>query len=70
MLRKSDITLPFNQMAISLAYVVIPISVGILINKFLPKVAAIMKKFQRIAIPIFIILVLSFGWYPFILMNS
>ena len=33
----SDIKLPFQNMAITLAMLVIPLSLGILVNRFLPK---------------------------------
>ena len=63
MLRETNIELPFSRMATSLAYVAIPVCVGLLINRFLPKLAEVLRKFQRVFIPIFILFLLTMGWY-------
>ena len=43
-------TLPFGNMALTLTYITIPVVVGLLINRFLPKVGKIILKVQKPAV--------------------
>ena len=56
-----DIVLPFSNMAITLTYIVIPVCVGIVINRFLPKVGKVILKLQKWMIVITIAFLKIFG---------
>ncbi|XP_067943394.1 ileal sodium/bile acid cotransporter-like [Watersipora subatra] len=60
---ESTITIPFDQMALALTYIVIPIGIGLLIKRFLPKVAKVIKKGQTAAIVLTVLFAIGMGTY-------
>ena len=56
-----DIVLPFSDMALTLTYIIVPVGVGLVINKFLPKVGKVILKLQKWMIAVTICFVISMG---------
>ena len=54
-------TIPFANMALTLTYITVPLIVGLLLNKFLPKAAKIILKFQKAMILVTIAFVIGMG---------
>lgn len=57
----TPITLPFPDMAATLAYIIVPVALGLLCNRFLPKVAKMLAKIQKVFLPLFIIFIIVMG---------
>lgn len=57
----TELTLPFRDMAQTLAYIAGPIAIGLLCNKFLPKVAKILLKIQKVFLPLFVTFIIVMG---------
>lgn len=55
------IELPIENMFTSLASVVAPLVVGLLINRFLPKLAKILLKLQKPGVAVTILFAIGFG---------
>ncbi|VDL92386.1 unnamed protein product [Schistocephalus solidus] len=58
-----QIRIPYEQIAIQLLYVVIPVIVGMLVKYCLPKMAAHIRRFLRPLAVLFIVILVGFGTY-------
>ena len=56
-----SITLPIANMASTLAYIVVPVCIGLLINRFLPKVKKVILKAQKPVIAVTVLFAIIMG---------
>ena len=52
---------PFSDMALTLAYIIVPIGIGLAINKFIPKVGRAILKPQKLVLVFTILFVIILG---------